>query len=379
MSDFYEIDFLDIESPKSGDAIPLRYEIEGVTWIHVVDGGFQACGEKVVKHIKTYYDNPTYIDRVVVTHPDQDHTGGLKTVLEEFSVGELWMLRPWIYAEELIDRFAQFTSVENLKRRLREVYPRIAALEELAMEKNIPIREPFQGARIGAFTVLAPGKTRYLDLVVESERTPESVEDAERSTLESLGQFVQGIAVKAAAVVASVRAAWGEEIFSPEGTSAENEMSVVQYAYLCGKRLLLTGDAGRAALTEAADFAPYASLPLPGIDRFQVPHHGSRRNVSTEILDRWLGERLPSQLPSGQETFQALISSAKEDEAHPRKAVVRAFKHRGAEVYATEGKSLCSFYSAPHRNWPPAQPLAYPQEQEEASGAKSAAANQAAR
>src|SRR2546423_1920532 len=82
----------------------------------------------------------------------------------------------------------------------------------------IPIREPFQGAIIGPFTVLAPTKARYLDLIVESERTPESVEEAERSTLESLGQLVQGVAIKAAAIVASVRAAWGEEIFSPEET-----------------------------------------------------------------------------------------------------------------------------------------------------------------
>jgi len=373
MSDFFEIDFLDIESPKSGDAIPLRYELNGLTYIHVVDGGFQTCGEKIVKHINTYYGHPAYIDHVVVTHPDQDHTGGLKAVLEQFAVGELWMLRPWMYAEELIHRFAQFTSVDNLRRRLKEVYPRIAELEEIAVEKNIRIREPFQGSAIGAFTVLAPSKARYLNLIVDSERTPESVDEAERSPFESLGQLVQGVAVRAAAIIASVRAAWGEEIFSPEETSAENEMSVVQYAYLCGKRLLLTGDAGRAALAEAADFSPYIGLQLPGIDRFQVPHHGSRRNVSTEILDRWLGGRLTGQLLSGQEKFQALISSAKEDEAHPRKAVVRAFYHRGASVFATEGLDLRTSINAPPRNWSSAQPLAYPQEQEEANAAKSAA------
>lgn len=31
MVDFFEIDFLDVESKKSGDAIPLRYSIDGVT------------------------------------------------------------------------------------------------------------------------------------------------------------------------------------------------------------------------------------------------------------------------------------------------------------------------------------------------------------
>ena len=40
-----------------------------------------------------------------------------------------------------------------------------------------------------------------------------------------------------------VKGNWGVEIFSPEETSAENEMSVVQYANIAGKRIVLTGDA----------------------------------------------------------------------------------------------------------------------------------------
>ena len=117
-------------------------------------------------------------------------------------------------------------------------------------------------------------------------------------------------------------------------------MSVVQFARLCETRILLTGDVGRRGLAEAAAYAPSAGLALPGIDRIQVPHHGSRRNVSTELLDRWLGKRLPSPLPEGSDAFQAFVSSAKEDEDHPRKSVVRAFIHRGGQVYATEGSSL---------------------------------------
>ena len=74
-------------------------------------------------------------------------------------------------------------------------------------------------------------------------------------------------------------------------------MSVVQYATLCDEKILLAGDAGREGLSEAADSAPFIGLRLPGIDRFHVPHHGSRRNVSTEVLDRWLGPRLRQQCP----------------------------------------------------------------------------------
>src|SRR3546814_4468000 len=86
-------------------------------------------------------------------------------------------------------------------------------------------------------------------------------------------------------------------------------MSVIQYACLEGSRILLTGDAGRDALNEAADFAPYIGLVLPGIERIQIPHHGSRRNVSTEVLDRWLGPRLGSNPGSRSEEHTSELQS----------------------------------------------------------------------
>lgn len=362
MSDFFEIDFLDVESDKSGDAIAVRYQIGGQTSIHVVDGGFQDTGDSLVAHIRKYYGAPKRIDHVVATHPDGDHAGGLRKVLEEFEVGAFWMLRPWLYADEIIGRLKNFESVDNLKKRLKEIYPNIAALEEIANEKKIPIYEPFQGASIGAFKVMAPTKKRYLDLVVASEKTPEGTAEA----LKSAGSVLVSLLEKAAAkIVALVKAAWGVEVFSADETSAENEMSVVQYALLSGERVLLTSDTGRAGLAEAADYAPNVALILPGIARFQVPHHGSRRNVSTEVLDRWLGPRLEKKPEKGKETFTAIISSAKKDEHHPRKAVVRAMIHRGAKVITTEGQTIRTQVNAPDRGWKPVTPLDYPEEQEE--------------
>jgi len=362
MTDFFEIDFLDVESNKSGDAITLRYQNNGISYIHVVDGGFQDTGQKVVDHIKKYYGNPTFVDHVVASHPDGDHAGGLRTVLEAFEVGRLWMLRPWVFADEIIDRFSRYSSVENLKKRLREVYPNIAALEEIAEERGISIYEPFQGEKIGTFYVLAPTKKRYLDLVVQSERTPEAAEEV-RAAAEGFTTFLGRAAVKA---VSLLKAAWGVEVFSPEEASAENEMSVIQYANLCGKRIVLTADAGRAGLAEAVDYAPYVGFALPGVDRFQVPHHGSRRNVSTEVLDRWLGPRLSAKPKSGEERFTAIISSAKKDKDHPRKAVVRAFIHRGAKVITTEGSTVRTGHNAPPREGcTAATPVEYPEEQEE--------------
>jgi beta-lactamase superfamily II metal-dependent hydrolase len=356
MPDYFEIDFLDVESDNGGDAILLRYSINEETYIHVVDGGYQNTGEKIVDRINNYYEHPTFIDNVILTHQDNDHSGGLRTVLETYHIGSLWMHRPWLYANEVIDRFSRFSSVENLIERLKEIYPNIAALEEIANTKKISIKEPFQGARIGAFTVLSPTKEKYLDLLVNSDKTPEA--KAEQATSRSFAaSLIEGVRF--------IRSIWGFENFPDDGTSCENEMSIVQYANICDSKILLTGDAGREALTIAANYGPFVGINLPGIDRFQVPHHGSRHNVSSEILDRWIGPKLGVKTENISQTT-AMISASSRDDNHPRKVVVRSLIHRGATVISTKGKDFCSSKNAQQRaGWVPIIPMEYPDEQEE--------------
>jgi hypothetical protein len=38
VADFIELDFLGVETDRSGDAITLRYSVNGKTSVHVVDG-----------------------------------------------------------------------------------------------------------------------------------------------------------------------------------------------------------------------------------------------------------------------------------------------------------------------------------------------------
>jgi hypothetical protein len=356
MADFYEIDFLPVHTSKSGDCICIRYRI-GETWdLHVVDGGYTATAPDLAAHIKKNFDTD-FINNVVVTHPDQDHAEGLAPILEHYRIGALWMLRPWMYADELLPHFPRIGSAENLRKRLRDDYPYIADLEKIAIRRGITIEEPFQGRKIGAFTVLAPSPLRYGQLILSSERTPQ--------LRPGLGGLLAGLAVPVKAAVRMLRDSWGSERFSSEPTSVENEMSVVQYANIAGHKIVLTGDAGRDAMKEAADYAPNAGLILPGLNQFQVPHHGGRRNLSTEVCDRWLGPRLPDLVPEGTERFNALISSAKEDTDHPRKAVIRAMRHRGAFVATTENTAIRVQKNSPNP-WPGSMKNEpYPDEQEE--------------
>jgi len=358
MADFYEIDFLQVHSARSGDAIAIRYQTGANWWVHLVDGGYESTAPVVANHIRTRYGTDL-INNIVVTHGDQDHAEGVGPILEAFRVERMWMLRPWLYTGILLPYFARYSSEQRLAERLREDYSYLATLEEIANRRGFQIFEPFQGERIGPFTVLAPTRQRYLQMVINSEKTPQQTA--------GVGGLLGGLFELAKPIIRKVRAGWGSEKFSTEDTSTENEMSVVQYASLNGHSIVLTGDAGRAAMTEAAAYAPQVGLNLPGVARFQAPHHGGRRNVNSAILDQWLGHVLPSLLPAGSELFTAMISSAKEDEDHPRKAVLRGLLHRGAKILTTEDSAFWVWGgAAPARSDYYAMPnVPYPDEQEE--------------
>jgi hypothetical protein len=89
----------------------------------------------------------------------------------------------------------------------------------------------------------------------------------------------------------------------------------------------------------------------------QVPHHGSRHNVSPATLNAWIG---PPVAAGQNRVTRAFASVAKGDSQRPRKKVVNAFTRRGANVYATKGKGLCQREGLPERaSWNHATPIPF--------------------
>ena len=334
----FEIDFLPVgENSCSGDAICVRYgsQENGFT-INIVDGGYASSTETIIDHFNNHYGRPTRIDNVVLTHADRDHAAGLIGILEQYEVGALWMNRPWLYAEQVIHHFHGNWTVQGLVSHLRDEFDKLVELESIANRKGIPIYEPLQGAQIGEFVVLAPSRERYISLIPDLDKSPQVY-------TETALDWLVGVAKKA---VALVKETWSGETLSdtPEPTSASNESSVVQAALIDEELIVLTGDTGPDGLNEAADhlvrfgsFQPYF---------FQVPHHGSRRNVTPTALNRWLGTPLAN---SGQSRGVAYCSAAAEDEDHPRKKVVNAFIRRGYPVHTTNGMAKCHRNNMPSR------------------------------
>ena len=93
MGDYYEIDFRQVHTSKSGDPIAIRYQVGTDWYVHLVDGGYLSTAPELAAFIRTTYGT-SRINNIVVTHPDKDHAEGLAPILEEFDVDALWMLCP---------------------------------------------------------------------------------------------------------------------------------------------------------------------------------------------------------------------------------------------------------------------------------------------
>lgn len=345
----YEVDFLPVgNGEKSGDAIALRFgdlasQDRRDQCVVLIDGGTKESGQALVDHVGKHY-HTDHVDLVVNTHPDGDHSSGLTVVLEQLSVGQLWVHRPWDHSERICHMFndGRITS-GGLSARLKAALENARELEKLAKRKGVPIVEPFAGVQHtacgGRLTVLGPTQQYYEALLTDFRSTPDKKE-----AYSMAASLLKSLQEGAVAVAQRVRESFDvETLKEPEddATSAENNSSAILLLQIDGKQLLFTGDAGVPALERADDWAESAGIALSDCCFSQVPHHGSRRNVGPSILDRILGPRRSDDQPDK----AAFVSASKHAPKHPSRRVTNAYRRRGARVITTEGAAIW-YYSA---------------------------------
>ena len=352
----YEIDFLTVgDASKSGDAIALRWGdlVKGndSQFVAVIDGGFKDDGEKLAALIEEYYGNlstignRSAIDLVVSTHPDADHISGLSHILEKFAVKTLWLHQPWEHNEGLASRFEDGrVNDDSIGRRLKESCAMAWELVKQAKRNGTIVQEPFAHREInqceGRLRVLGPTEGYYEELLTDFDGMPETA-TAGQAIVQSTKDFLN-----------RCKELWDDDSIGNGGeTSAKNNSSVILEFVYDGNRSLFTADAGIPALQNACGLAGEEALRF-----IQIPHHGSRRNVGSDVLDKLVGKIVGKGLPRGQSSrISAYASCAPKnpDNKHPSKRVLNAFKRRGCNCYVTaEGKqSMCHFHGANRKGY----------------------------
>jgi hypothetical protein len=214
------IEFLGV-GDSNGDAIVVQYGDANGYKLHVVDGGYTEIGKNMIEHIEQTYGADVTIHDMVVSHADNDHAVGLIQVFERFHVGNLWMNRPWLYANEVLDQFHGNWSPDGWIKEVRASHEYLVELEKLARARRMEPKEAFQGAQIGAFLVLAPSRERYIRLIPDLPKTPPPYksEAAGRSLFES-----------ARSVLERVKETMGFETLDPNPPRRQPLMKLVSFS-----------------------------------------------------------------------------------------------------------------------------------------------------
>jgi beta-lactamase superfamily II metal-dependent hydrolase len=348
-----EIEFLAVgEGTKAGDAIVIRYGEIDAYQLMLIDGGRAETGENIVAHLKKHFGPHPILEHVVLTHSDADHASGLRNVLQEIKVNNVWFHAPWLLAEEARDLFSDTRwTTDGLRQNIKAEYDIVSEIFDLARAAGCKMYYPFADFDIGPFKILSPSRAAYRYLLPQFDKTPDPNQEVIEAANMWLGKetLTKKLFEAAKAAVQSwTTEGWQDERLRDGGiTSASNESSVVLYGTFEKGAVLLTGDAGINSLTWAANKADSLGLPLQQFSFVQIPHHGSRRNVGPTILTRLLGGKQQKTDPT---RFTAFVSAPKDDAQHPRRIVLNAFKRRGARVTATQGSGKLHYGGFPKRN-----------------------------
>jgi beta-lactamase superfamily II metal-dependent hydrolase len=243
------------------------------------------------------------IDHVVCSHLHKDHAEGLIELAKD---RELHFGRAWVHkteenvdVDELNEAFAA-TADSPVSQFLFESIVTQQTLVRCLEGRGVTVSEPFTGKRIGFLGVCGPSRGYYTRLLARFR-------DVDR--LRVICEQVE--AGRAAELVLEAP----DELTVAPRTAPENNASTILVACFGGGNYLFTGDAGAEALERVA-----GPGVLEGCTWMQIPHHGSRHNITRRLIDHFRPE-------------VAFVSA--DGETHPYACVVDAFREAGTTVFGT--------------------------------------------
>lgn len=307
----YEYELLKV---GDADAILIRHYINNIPYIVLIDAGNVGDGSKIKEHLKKYYDTTT-IDLAICTHPDKDHKGGFFDLLndEEICIIKFWLTDPARFLTE--DDLKRYTNSANAQEAVRKIYNKPGDdsqnLLNLACQKctTYSVLKDWRDD-ILPFSVLGP-RIEYYQEIVKDMVYECGIETYDESDAE-LYEDTQVDEDDAKSVIDEC----------DDGSPFNKSSLIILYEPEDGKHILFAGDATCTSLDHMIEDNP----DLKNIDFLKVPHHGSKHNLNTKII-----EKLAPQ--------QSCISAVG-NRKHPNSAIVYWLSKYG-NVYSTH---KCNLY-----------------------------------
>lgn len=332
--------FLPIGKKQCGDSLAIRLWDDSNPSnqkIILIDGGYKDDSKKVIDLVTNNFEADK-VDLIISTHLDKDHIAGLPGVLESIQVGELWMHLPWDHSDEFLasrqEEFGTLKATNWLKNSLSNSNDLALAADAAGI---IP-EEPFAGLQyftdFGTFTVLSPTVEYYESLLPAILDKSASKATAVTTSLSSVLAELMGPASRAGESIKKKLEDHDIETLSNIGdtTPSNNSSTVILLELVNGEKILFTGDAGKEGLEIA--YGNFVSLghSTGELKFIQVPHHGSRKNVGPNILNKFLGGKTEiKDQRRGTAFVSAVLDCAVH--GHPKKSTTNAFRRRGYPVF----------------------------------------------
>ena len=296
------------------DAIIIRHfqVTDGVEkpYVIVIDAGKDGDGKKVAKHLKSYFGSK-HIDLAICTHPDRDHKDGFFDLLDDkdVTIDEFWLTDPaaFLTAEDI----KYYKNEENAKQAVREIWNKSTDASRNLIDEIVDKCGTVYTMTAGdshsflPLTVLAPDKNFYSEIVKEMV-AKKGVKTYDKSDTTPYDENAKVDDTEAISVI--------DKCTDDSPTNASS--IVILYEPNDGKKLLFAGDATQESLQLVLD-----NYSIENVDFFKVPHHGSKHNLTTPIIEQLRPKK----------SYITASGTSK----HPSSAIVYWLSKHG-DVYSTQ-------------------------------------------
>lgn len=294
---------IDMLKVGQGDSLLLTLDGSGREFTWLIDGGPISSGDEVADFVKKYANG--HLDVVIGTHLDNDHLGGLQTVVEECDFDYFYLnLPPDVHK-----------AFEHLHRQRLYEFTKSGVVWDI-LEKSLKTGSDLYDA------VRAKGKT---PLAIVAGATWTNKTDIQINVLNPntvrLGE-AWGVLEKEETVLEQLLKGLNKSTIeeAPE-TSAENNASVVLEIWFEGAPYaLLPADAGAQVLREVTAGKKYPFL--------KVPHHGSKTGLDEELIKQFQSQT-------------AYISVGDNGYGHPAEEILDMLHDVGASTFCSHKTENC--------------------------------------
>lgn len=313
----YEVIIIDV---KDADAIVINCHDGERWWTAVIDAGNVGDANKIKTYVKHKENNKSIIDYAFCTHPDKDHKGGFFNLLTDpqVEICNFYIRRPDTLMRNDNRRLLYETGTLEAAAKAVYNHPTDDArnlIDEAVLYSHLV--EPVLGQDVTGMPlmIIGPRVKFFQDACYQMAINFAELED--ETDAETYAEDELPTEEDARSVMDEVK----EE-------SPTNKSSLILLFHPDSRCVLLTGDACSATLKDAVEDYPQL---IPGCV-LKVPHHGSKHNLTTEVIDMLK--------PS------SAVISAKGSKKHPNRAVVH-FLSKHCNVYSTSKSGTLIYQNMP--------------------------------